>query len=776
MAQLNFPTTGLTTGTEYTSDNGVVYTYDGTKWIGHSPNISTGTNNSIINNGNTVQVDPSGNLIIPNGATIIYESGNPVTRWNATPAVAGCPIYVELTPDHFNAYTQNSHLSFNNDGTWHIGSNYNANGLFSNDNTATLYSNRGDVIIRTADASNYWTFGTDGNLTIPAAGDILRNGQSVLGGGSSSLVNGSATLTLNSDGSVSVPLASVIKAATDSYTGIATHNMNTFAYVNADGFFVDTLYNTAEYEWHFNNTGGLTLPSSIFPITFSAVLLPIYGGAPDIGPYGGDAWTLSVTFTEDANGVVSTSVAQIFPISNNPGYKTGDTYTFTETAHGIAGYTLTIVLDNVQYPGPAGWTANVECSQAPASPSTVSSNHAIKINSNNNIWAFGTDGVLTIPGDITLSTENGLVAPEGGYSQLADYDINNFVGADAGTVTIGTNYNNSANLWIFDTDGYLTLPLATKINSGGIGTTNAVEFGTVVATNPFPPNQGVANIANSEIYMSGGSAEARIITDAATGSLIYTGVEHVEVPAFAGMVAVDPDVTSQYSIDVDINGRIVIGATQEGGTLTTTNYTVGLGVLSYDYTINGILANPYGTFLTGAAGISMTTERGQVLFGGQPEECAPGLVSHFHIMKGNNYTVSTDLFFGDDYNYVKLPGADYIGSPDNPYNPLDDNRNFGVEIATVDLAAVDFQQYLWRFDTKGGLEFPDNSVQTTAWDYRNLENIDMDGGAASAVYTVNVRFAEGGTAGTRFSKTDPNYNGASAYGAEPEFTLDGGRA
>ena len=294
----------------------------------------------------------------------------------------------------------------------------------------------------------------------------------------SSLVNGSATLTLNSDGSVSVPLASVIKATTDSYTGIATHDMNTFAYVNADGFFVDTLYNTAEYEWHFNNTGGLTLPSSIFPITFSAVLLPIYGGAPDIGPYGGDAWTLSVTFTEDANGVVSTSVAQIFPISNNPGYKTGDTYHFTQTAHGIPGYTLTIVLDNVQYPGGAGWTANVECSQAPASPSTVSSNHAIKINSNNNIWAFGTDGGLTLPdgsnfGNGGWNTTNGIAL----VNHDTDFSLSSVVMVeasgqailhsqnDSGTIQLSVTTDslnnvitvvNNSHTWTFSNDGYLT--------------------------------------------------------------------------------------------------------------------------------------------------------------------------------------------------------------------------------------------------------------------------------------------------------------------------------
>ena len=425
------------------------------------------------------------------------------------------------------SYTYNN-WTFGSDGSTSVpGSlNYNVPGLGASGefDINSWYP----VKISTGDSVNVpiktWTFGWDGYLTgeslhlqgylkgvdgsIGSTGQVLTrqsNGgaawAAATGGGSSSLVNGSATLTLNSDGSVSVPLASVIKAATDSYTGIATHNMNTFAYVNADGFFVDTLYNTAEYEWHFNNTGGLTLPSSIFPITFSAVLLPVYGGAPDIGPYGGDAWTLSVTFTEDANGVVSTSVAQIFPISNNPGYKTGDTYHFTQTAHGIPGYTLTIVLDNVQYPGGAGWTANVECSQAPASPSTVSSNHAIKINSNNNIWAFGSSGGLTLPdgsiiNDGEWSSTNGLVLENHdtdfslqssitvGASGQASIHSQNDSGSIQLTVTTDSHNNNitivnNSHTWIFSNDGYLTgeslhLTGYLKGVDGSIGTTGQV--------------------------------------------------------------------------------------------------------------------------------------------------------------------------------------------------------------------------------------------------------------------------------------------------------------
>ena len=37
--------------------------------------------------------------------------------------------------------------------------------------------------------------------------------------------------------------------------------MNSYVYVNADGVYINTLYNTAEYEWHFDNNGYLKTPS-----------------------------------------------------------------------------------------------------------------------------------------------------------------------------------------------------------------------------------------------------------------------------------------------------------------------------------------------------------------------------------------------------------------------------------------------------------------------------------------------------------------------------------
>jgi len=111
-------------------------------------------------------------------ADLAYASGSgdvsTATSWTATPASGNCPIYVELTPEHFEAYTQNSHLALRNDYTWSLGSNNNGNGIFSNDNTATIYSNYGQVVIRTGESFQHFTFTDAGRLQFPN-GNILES-------------------------------------------------------------------------------------------------------------------------------------------------------------------------------------------------------------------------------------------------------------------------------------------------------------------------------------------------------------------------------------------------------------------------------------------------------------------------------------------------------------------------------------------------------------------------------------------------------------------------
>ena len=90
--------------------------------------------------------------------------------------------------------------------------------------------------------------------------------------------------------------------------------------------------------------------------------------------------------------------------------------------------------------------------------------------------------------------------------------------------------------------------------------------------------------------------------------------------------------------------------------------------------------------------VTMTTARGGLEFGALPE---PGGPSHFHIMRpaSENGSGGTDLYFGDDYNYVLQRPASYNDSP-----------AYGVEIGANDNDGGD--QQVWRFGTDGTLTLP----------------------------------------------------------------------
>ena len=117
-----------------------------------------------------------------------------------------------------------------------------------------------------------------------------------------------------------------------------------------------------------------------------------------------------------------------------------------------------------------------------------------------------------------------------------------------------------------------------------------------------------------------------------------------------------------------------------GSSITNTDYSVSVGS-------NGV--------------VTMDTSRGSIEFGALPE---PGGPSHFHIMRapGQDGSGGMDLFFGDDFNYVRQRPASYGMTP-----------GFGVEIGANDNDGGN--QYVWRFETNGGLTFPDSTVQTTAY-------------------------------------------------------------
>jgi hypothetical protein len=86
--------------------------------------------------------------------------------------------------------------------------------------------------------------------------------------------------------------------------------------------------------------------------------------------------------------------------------------------------------------------------------------------------------------------------------------------------------------------------------------------------------------------------------------------------------------------------------------------------------------------------VTMVTSRGNLEFGALPEE---GLPQHLHIMRPAGQEGSNDLYFGDDYNYVKLPSA------------------YGVNTLGVEIGSNDGQggsTSVWRFGTDGDLVLP----------------------------------------------------------------------
>jgi hypothetical protein len=97
--------------------------------------------------------------------------------------------------------------------------------------------------------------------------------------------------------------------------------------------------------------------------------------------------------------------------------------------------------------------------------------------------------------------------------------------------------------------------------------------------------------------------------------------------------------------------------------------------------------------ITNDSGLILNTNRGTLSIGTNIE--VPGVAGHFHIAfdGSNSNPPPSDLFLGDDYNYVKLPGSQI--DPDNTY---------GVEIGAHDRPGGD--SHVWRFGTDGNLTLP----------------------------------------------------------------------
>jgi len=169
MAILNFPNTRpggspLQEGDTYTGDNGVIYTYDGVKWLGRNVAVSANAD-AIINSGYVVQVDTGGNLVTPSyilpntvgttsqvltwpasGNTLVWTTSSGMTRWDQGVNDLNCPIFTELTTSSFIANTGRTHLELYQTGDWSVGSRAFTRYIDSDDSRGiALTTDRGTV-------------------------------------------------------------------------------------------------------------------------------------------------------------------------------------------------------------------------------------------------------------------------------------------------------------------------------------------------------------------------------------------------------------------------------------------------------------------------------------------------------------------------------------------------------------------------------------------------------------------------------------------------------
>jgi hypothetical protein len=287
-------------------------------------------------------------------------------------------------------------------------------------------------------------------------------------------------------------------------------------------------------------------------------------------------------------------------------------------------------------------------------------------------WTFRGDGGLELPGDIRSES-------------AINIDIN---------LTDSTLHR-----WRFGEDGDLTFPdgtVQTTAYTGGSGSSTVVRQDTAPTADNgtlwFNTVEGRLYIKYSDVWVDAAPLVQPLPdTDLDVNSITFPDAT-VQTSAYS-----DRLINNNWTVFFGEFGQLLVRNTnteQNYFNLTPIEneddtYGVQIGINSQGWTFldNGTLTLPGGQQIGGSdstQGIALTTDRGTVLFGNTPEQCVPTQSSHFHIMRDDPTTV--DLFFGDDFNYVKLPYDSTL-------------TNVGVQIGTD-------ATNLWSFGKDGNLTVP----------------------------------------------------------------------
>jgi hypothetical protein len=353
-----------------------------------------------------------------------------------------------------------------------------------------------------------------------------------------------------------------------------------------------------------------------------------------------------------------------------------------------------------------------------------------KINNGNYEWQFGTNGGLTLPGYITSRTGLPLnifpsAGSNGSFSNSTG-SIGLFVNDTAPFITNG---NNS---WTFGSTGNTTFP--TGLTLGAPRGVNTVNF-TAAVNKEFQIETGTAT--SGKLWQFGTNGSLTLPGDIKSNGNINIDINLADSTLRRWQFGEDGHLTLPAGGDIkDITGTSVLGG-GGGSTLVNGAYTASLGNTgALTLPAGGIISegnSPTGvgkTITLTPYGVSATQALLIYPTGGVQEG------DHIHLTAGGG---NTELYLGNDNQYVKLVNGGNIEvrayQPTSPYNTA-----------------------AWTFGTDGSLagddEFtiktPDgvptsvyNWIGQGGWNQGYYSSIATTGGSGTGL-TVNVAAGGGG--------------------------------
>jgi len=310
----------------------------------------------------------------------------------------------------------------------------------------------------------------------------------------------------------------------------------------------------------------------------------------------------------------------------------------------------------------------------------------VNVVANSQVWTFNTDGNLTIPGNqgsigTVYSDGIDIIAPIGGYAELASGNLDNFIYVEDGGAYINTDRNGVQYQWEFDTTGNLTTPgnifLAIAAPDSSIGSASNVNINAGNSTWSFVAYGNLVLSDGGILWNNYGLTTLQAASDGAQiGS--NDGQSYVIANANGTYMQTLAD-TTNYLWNFDTTGNLILpGNTFSVNYANGTQVAIGGGgntgnVTFSDQIVIGTGSNDGsgGLYLApGNASIANSAVQYLRVRGGdQP--------SHIHFDSGNSEYF--DLYIGDDVRSVKIANTGNININTSDYSGNAATWTFGVD-------------------------------------------------------------------------------------------------